>query len=105
MTKATTTAKRQPRTPRKTSAKAPEKPAAAETKPALTRPKGKLDTLVALLRRPEGATIYDLAEATGWQVHSVRGAIAGALKKGRGLNVISAKTDAGRFYRIEEAQA
>ena len=60
---------------------------------------------MSLLRRPEGATIHDLAAATGWQVHSVRGAIAGALKKGRGFNVVSAKADAGRVYRIEEAAA
>jgi hypothetical protein len=60
--------------------------------------------LESLLRRPEGANIHDLTGATGWQAHSVRGAIAGALKK-RGLNILSAKGDAGRVYRIEEDAA
>jgi hypothetical protein len=63
-------------------------------------PKGKLGTLVALLSRPEGATVYDLAAATNWQVHSVRGAMAGALKKKAGFTIISEKTEAGRIYRI-----
>ena len=69
-------------------------------------PKGKLGILVALLRRPGGATIKDLAEATGWQDHSVRGAIAGALKRKIGLQVLSEKTDQVRVYRIPtEAEA
>jgi len=41
----------------------------------------KLDALITSLRGPDGATIVDLAEATGWQAHSVRGAISGNLKK------------------------
>jgi hypothetical protein len=67
--------------------------------------KGKLGILVTLLRRPDGATVHDLAQATGWQVHSVRGAMAGALKKQRGLNIVSVKTETGRVYRITEEQA
>ena len=47
--------------------------------------------LIALLRRPEGATIAQVIEATGWQPHTVRGAISGALKKKRGLKVTSEK--------------
>ena len=63
----------------------------------------KLDRLVALLRAPEGATLPELASATGWQVHSVRGAMAGALRK-KGHCVISEKAAGGlRRYRIEEA--
>ena len=45
--------------------------------------------LIAMLRRPEGATIAQVIEATGWQPHTVRGAISGALKKKRGLEVTS----------------
>ena len=57
--------------------------------------------LIAMLRRPEGATIAQVIEATGWQPHTVRGAISGALKKKRGLEVTSEKTEAGeRVYRI-----
>jgi hypothetical protein len=61
----------------------------------------KLAKLVAMLRRPEGATIDRLAKAMGWQHHTVRGAIAGALKKKLGLKVTSEKSDSGtRLYRI-----
>ena len=65
-------------------------------------PKGKLGALVALLRRPEGAQIPDLMAASGWQAHSVRGAIAGSLKVKHGLTITSEKTEAGRVYRIVE---
>jgi hypothetical protein len=68
--------------------------------PPPEEPKGKLGLMVGLLQRPEGAGIADLMAATGWQAHSVRGAIAGSLKKARGLVVISQKTEAGRVYRI-----
>lgn len=65
----------------------------------------KLDTLVGLLERTEGATIAAMMAATGWQAHSVRGALAGACKKKRGLNIVSAPAQGGRVYRIEPAQA
>ena len=59
--------------------------------------------LIALLRRPGGATIRDLAKATGWQRHTVRGAISGALKKRLGLAVASEKVeDSERVYRIAD---
>ena len=70
--------------------------------PSRPAPAGKLGIMVTLLSRPDGAQIADLMSATGWQAHSVRGAIAGALKKGRGLTVISEKTEAGRVYRIDD---
>lgn len=63
----------------------------------------KLDRLVAKLTRPEGATIADLAVATGWQAHSVRGALAGSLKK-KGHLITSDKVDGVRRYRIAAAQ-
>ena len=66
-------------------------------------PRGKIGIVVGMLRRPEGATVADLMQATDWQPHSVRGAIAGAIKKKLGLAVISTKTEAGRAYRIEAA--
>jgi hypothetical protein len=64
-------------------------------------PRGKIGRLIDLLRRPDGATLPDLMDATGWQAHSVRGAIAGAVKKKLGLRVVAQKSDAGRVYRIE----
>jgi hypothetical protein len=64
----------------------------------------KLAILIGLLRRPAGATIPDLTEATGWLAHSIRGAISGALKKKLSLEVSSeATTDRGRVYRVVSA--
>src|SRR5258706_13908271 len=63
-------------------------------------PKGKLGILVSLLGRPQGARIEELTAATGWQTHSVRGAISGAIKKKLGREVLSEKTQEGRVYRI-----
>ena len=71
--------------------------------PSPEAPTGKLGLLIALLRRPEGARIEELTAATGWQAHSVRGAMSGALKKARGFAVLSEKTDGGRVYRITAA--
>ena len=61
----------------------------------------KQATLIAMLRAPEGATIEEITTATGWQSHTVRGAMAGALKKKLGLEVTSERVgDRGRVYRI-----
>lgn len=60
----------------------------------------KADTLIALLRRREGATIAQMCGATGWLPHSVRGFMAGTLRKRHGLAVVSEKSDSGRVYRI-----
>jgi hypothetical protein len=57
--------------------------------------------LIEMLKRPEGATIDEIVAAFGWQPHTVRGAIAGALKKNLGLMVNSEKVEnRGRVYRI-----
>ena len=70
--------------------------------------------VIEMLKRPEGATIAQISEATGWQHHTIRGTFAGALKKKLGLNIVSEKIEgpagtpgAGqRLYRIaEEATA
>lgn len=63
-------------------------------------PGGKLGVIVDMMRRPEGATVAQMSEATDWLPHSVRGALAGAVKKKHRLTVTSEKTDAGRIYRI-----
>jgi Protein of unknown function (DUF3489) len=60
--------------------------------------------VIGLLQRPEGATIEQMAAAMGWQRHTVRGLISGALKKKLGLVVVSEKTDRGRLYRIGESR-
>lgn len=64
-------------------------------------PAGKLGAIVVLMRRPEGATLVQMSAATGWQTHSVRGAIAGSLKKKHGLTIVSEPAEGGRVYRIE----
>ncbi len=68
-------------------------------KPAEKAPT-KIETVIALLKRPEGADVHQLAQATGWQPHSVRGAIAGTLKKKLGLAVQTEKVDGRTVYRI-----
>lgn len=61
----------------------------------------KLAIVIAMLEASEGATIADLCDATGWQSHSVRGALAGALRR-KGHCVTSIKPrDGPRRYRIE----
>ena len=66
-----------------------------------SRPKAtKLGQLEAMLRKPEGATIEQLSKALDWQTHSVRGAIAGSLKK-KGMSVTNEQSENGpRVYRI-----
>ena len=66
-------------------------------------PKGKLGALVALLLRPEGATLEAMQAATGWQAHSVRGAIAGQIRKKLGLTVATEKVEGLTIYRITAA--
>jgi hypothetical protein len=65
------------------------------------RPGTKLAVLVMALRRPQGATNLQLMLATGWQPHTVRGAISGMLRKKLGMNVVLAHNDSGeRVYRV-----
>lgn len=76
-------------------------PAAQPASPPVTREGTKQATLIGLLRRQEGATLGQMVDATGWQSHTVRGTLAGALKKKLGLVIVSAKsTGAERTYRI-----
>jgi hypothetical protein len=70
------------------------KPKAAEVKADKPTPRAgtKQAHMIELLQRPEGATVAQIAEATGWQHHTIRGAISGALKKKLGLNVEATRT-------------
>src|ERR1700758_3052412 len=60
----------------------------------------KQDAVIAMLRRPEGATVDEVASATGWQRHTVRGVFSGTLKKKLGLTLASATEEGGRVYRF-----
>jgi uncharacterized protein DUF3489 len=96
--------------PKAKAAKAPKAPKVAKAPKAKAErkiadngpglPKGKLGQVIAMLQRPEGATNEQMQAATGWQAHTVRGAIAGAIKVKLGLAVSTEKTEAGTVYRI-----
>ncbi len=84
----------------------PNTSAALEPAPKTRTPREgtKQATLIAMLRAPDGATIEEIMAATGWQSHTVRGAMAGALKKKLGLEVTSEKVeDRGRVYKLPAA--
>ena len=79
------------------------KPKAATKTASAPRAETKQSQLIAMLRQPDGATIVEIAKALEWLPHTIRGAIAGALKKKLGLKVESEKVDdRGRVYRIAE---
>ena len=66
-----------------------------------TREGTKQALIIAMLGRPEGASIAEIAEASGWLSHTIRGMIAGALKKKLGLDIASIKdAERGRVYRL-----
>jgi hypothetical protein len=76
-------------------------PAAADPSTVQHRKCSKQSLLIDLMRRTDGASINELRSALGWQAHSVRGAISGALKKKLGFSVMSEKNATrGRVYRI-----
>src|SRR5271169_7028725 len=64
----------------------------------------KQDAVIAMLRRPEGATVDEVASAMGWQRHTVRGVFSGTLKKKLGLTLASAQEERGRVYRIAASE-
>jgi hypothetical protein len=62
----------------------------------------KKAAVIAMLKRPKGATLKDVMKATGWQAHSVRGFLSGSLRKSLGLKVKSSKsTDGQRVYQLK----
>ena len=106
---ATPTGEKTPKAARKTERKAakPTPDAAAsgdgDAPTPRTRENSKQAQVIAMLKRPEGATIQQVCEATEWQAHTVRGTFAGAFKKKLGLTITSDKAEGGvRVYRIVE---
>jgi hypothetical protein len=69
------------------------------------RGNSKQDEVLRLLRAPNGATIENVMEATGWQSHSVRAFFASVVRKRFGLTLLSEKADGERIYRIARAPA
>lgn len=92
-------------TPKTSKAKTPQGAAAKKTpgvkaKPSGARPTSKIAKVVEMLRKPGGASIKAIMAVTDWQAHSVRGAIAGAIKKKMGLKVVAETRGDERVYRI-----
>ena len=76
-------------------------PAQSASPAPRSRPGSKAAAVITLLKAKRGATIPEMMEATGWQSHSVRGFIAGSLRKRHGLEAISEKRDGeDRRYRL-----
>lgn len=82
--------------------KAAKAPKAKSAKPAKQKKVDtKLQIVIDLLKRTEGATAADIMKATEWQKHTVRGCISGALKKKHGYEIVSEKPkDGDRVYKI-----
>ena len=86
--------------------KAKPKPGQAQTpddvaKPVAIRPGTKQAQIIAMLQRPEGATVAEIVAATSWQAHTARGAISGAIKKKLGLPIAAEKVEGrGTVYRL-----
>lgn len=81
-----------------------KRPAPASSKPA-AGPDTKHGRIIAMLRTPAGTTIAAVMTATNWRQHSVRGFLAGVVRKKLGLNLVSEQTDKGRVYRIKDDKA
>ena len=73
----------------------------ATAKPVVTRAGTKQAQIIAMLQRPEGATVAEMVEATGWLAHTVRGCISGALKKKLALPITAEKVEGrGTVYLL-----
>lgn len=81
--------------PSATKSSSPSRPRKANAVPTT-----KAETLIQLLRHKDGATLAQMTKATGWQGHSVRGFLSGALRKKRGLTVLTDRVDGILRYRL-----
>ena len=106
MTKSKSKSKASIRSAARTTTKSKARSRSAHSSPKTsTRPGTKHARILAMLRTPAGATIAAIMTATEWQQHSVRGFLAGVVRKKLGLNLVSEQTDKGRVYRIKDGKA
>src|SRR5216684_4887771 len=92
-------------TPRKARKPKPRARSAPMSSKSATGAHTKHARIIAMLRTSAGATIAAIMTATDWQQHSVRGFLAGVVRKRLGLNLVSEQTDKGRVYRIKDGKA
>ena len=104
MTKPKSKLKAAARSTSRSTSRSRTRPAPSSSKTAL-RPDTKHARILAMLRMPAGTTIAAIMTATDWQQHSVRGFLAGVVRKKLGLNLVSEQTDKGRVYRIKDGKA
>ena len=101
--------KTKPKAANRSAARKSAKPVRKRSEPASSRSAAGPDTkharIIAMLRVPTGATIAAIMTVTDWQQHSVRGFLAGIVRKKLGLNLVSEQTDKGRVYRIKDGKA
>jgi hypothetical protein len=106
MTKSRSKTKASNRSAARTTIKSKTRTRSAHSSPKMSmRPGTKHGRILAMLRTPAGATIAAIMTATEWQQHSVRGFLAGVVRKKLGLNLVSELTDKGRVYRIKDSKA
>jgi hypothetical protein len=78
---------------------------AGDSKGRKADPASKQSRVIAMLQSPSGATIAAMMKATGWQQHSVRGFLAGVVRKRLKLKLGSTKLDGNRVYQIAGGDA
>jgi hypothetical protein len=81
-------------------AKSPSQPASHHSTSRSANPGSKQSRVIAMLQSPQGATIAAMMKATDWQQHSVRGFLAGVVRKRLKLKLSSKKVDGHRVYQI-----